>query len=180
MNKFRFVGFTEKISKIRIDVYHKIGEVRDLSDASSHETYFKETLIKWRELNCSKHFTDFSKEVLHLVQDLRQIIYHQDQIIEILCRYLSISNCQCYDALLDLVAQTVKDLRNEFYQHFPVIFEKVTALLHVHDAEVVEQAFTCLAYIFKYSWRYMLEEPDKVFRYGCLGGCDAGSHYYGN
>eukprot|EP00794_Sanderia_malayensis_P003704 gene3704-4224_t len=161
-NTFRFTGFSEKISKIKIDIHHKIGEVRELSETTD-ETYFKESLLKWRDLNCSKDFSVFRAEIWDKIQDLRQIIYHQEDIIKILCKHLLVKNSQCLDALLDLVAQIAKDLRNEFYQHFEGVFDVITKLLVIHDAEALEQTFTCMAYIFKYCWRYMIQDYQKVY-----------------
>jgi U3 small nucleolar RNA-associated protein 20 len=54
-------------------------------------------------------------------------------------------------------------LQLEFYQYFPEFFASIIDLLHTKDAEQLEYTFTTLAYLFKFQWRYIIKNVDKVF-----------------
>ena len=163
-NRFRFKTFSEQIAEIQIDVFHKVCKDESLP-ATARRSYFLTTLTKWKDLNCSQEFCRFSFDVNGLVHDLSQIVFHQNKIADILCKHLEVTNSQCLDALLDLVAQFARDLQRDFYPYFAKIFEIIVKLLDTQDAEIIEHSFRCIAHVFKYSWRYMLDEFKEIFRY---------------
>jgi len=55
-----------------------------------------------------------------------------------------------------MVVATAKDLRQEFYPHYPAILQSVVSILASKNAEVLEWAFHCLAHLFKLLWRCMV------------------------
>ena len=162
VKRFKFQSFTQRVASIKIDVVHRIGEAREVPD-EEQDTFFRESLAKWSELNCTQDFVDFQKEVQRFVQDLKQLFFYKDEVFEILCRYLSNVKSTCFDALLDLMAQFTRDLQYEVYPYFKRILDTLTMLLHIHDADIIENTFVCLAFIFKYLWRYMVNEPNKIY-----------------
>ena len=161
-NRFKFQSFTQRIASIQIDVVHRIGEAREVPD-EEQDTFFRESLAKWSELNCTQDFVNFHKEVQGHVQDLKQLLFHKDEVFEILCKHLSFVNSTCLDALLDLMAQLTRDLQFEIYPYFERILDTLANLLHSHDADVLENTFVCLAFIFKYLWRYMINDSHKIY-----------------
>lgn len=66
-----------------------------------------------------------------------------------------------------LVVQLARDLQADFYTYFPSFFHILVKLLnqHHHDVELLEQAFSCLAYLFKFLWRTMLKDLNNVYLY---------------
>lgn len=56
-----------------------------------------------------------------------------------------------------------KDIRQEFYPHFFSFFRLLISLLDVKNAEQLEWVFQCLAYLFKFLWRYLLANLSEVF-----------------
>lgn len=56
-----------------------------------------------------------------------------------------------------------RDLQNEFYEHFPEFLSAIIDLLHTKDVDQLEYTFTALAYLFKFLWRYLIRNVDKVF-----------------
>ena len=161
-NRFKFQSFTQRIASIKIDVVHRIGETREVPD-EEQDTFFRECLAKWSELNCTQDFVNFHKDVNRLVQDLKQLLFYKDEVFEILCKHLSHSNSTCLDALLDLMAQLTRDLQYEIYPYFQRILDTLTDLLHSHDADIIENTFVCLAFIFKYLWRYMIHDSREIY-----------------
>lgn len=52
----------------------------------------------------------------------------------------------------------------DFYPHFSDFFIIITSLLDKQDTEVLEGAFTSLSYLYKYLWRMMVKDMDKIYR----------------
>ena len=97
-NTFKFQSFTQRIAKIKIDAVHRIGEARQVPD-EEQDTFFRECLIKWTDLNCTQDFANFHKEVQGLVQNLKQLLFYKDTVFEILCRHLEHINSLCFGCI---------------------------------------------------------------------------------
>ncbi|XP_069376458.1 small subunit processome component 20 homolog isoform X3 [Paralichthys olivaceus] len=160
-NTFRFLTFAERLSNVNIDVVHRID--RTGSYAEEVETYFSEGLTKWRDLNLTEHFTTFSKEVSNKSQSFNMLVFHQETIVGTLKTHLAVKNSLAYQPLLDLVVQLARDLQTDFYPHFPDFFVLITSLLETKDTEVLEWAFTCLSYLYKYLWRVMVKDMTNIY-----------------
>lgn len=164
-NTFKFKKFSDRISNLKIDVIHKIKRPED--DAEVTETYFGAALFKWCSLNLTNDFNNFKTEISDQVKTFVQLVHHSDKIVASLLKHLAVPNSMAYDALLDLVVQLAKDLQHDFYKHFPDIFKILVALLKAnsHDIQVLELVFTCLSYLIKFLWRYMIKDIKNVIRY---------------
>ncbi|XP_032360543.1 small subunit processome component 20 homolog isoform X1 [Etheostoma spectabile] len=160
-NTYRFLTFAERLANVNIDVIHRID--RTGSYAEEVETYFSEGLTKWRDLNLTEHFTTFLKEVSNQSQSFNMLVFHQKSIVESLKMHLAVKNSLAYQPLLDLVVQLARDLQTDFYPHFPDFFILITTLLETKDTEVLEWAFTCLSYLYKYLWRLMVKDMTNIY-----------------
>ena len=161
-NLFRFVSFTERISKLRIDVVHKIEKRSEIPEDS--DTFFQESLAKWSELNCSLDFQAFYKDVNGLVKSLSLLVYHQKAIVEILQRYLRKKDTLALDALLELCVELSRDLQGDFCQYFTQFLKIIAGHLATKDAQKIEDCFKTLAYLFKFQWRYLVKDLKSLFR----------------
>ncbi|XP_074482513.1 small subunit processome component 20 homolog isoform X2 [Sebastes fasciatus] len=160
-NTYRFLTFAERLSHVNIDVIHRID--RTGSYAEEVETYFSEGLTKWRDLNLTENFTTFLKEVSSQSQSFNMLVFHQKSIVESLKTHLAVKNSLAYQPLLDLVVQLARDLQTDFYPHFPDFFVLITSVLETKDTEVLEWAFTCLSYLYKYLWRLMVKDMTNIY-----------------
>ncbi|KAM7378035.1 hypothetical protein PAMA_013096 [Pampus argenteus] len=160
-NTYRFLTFAERLANVNIDVIHRIDKTG--SFAEEVETYFSEGLTKWRDLNLTEHFTTFLKEVSNKSQSFNMLVFHQKSIVETLKTHLAVKNSLAYQPLLDLVVQLARDLQTDFYPHFPDFFILITSLLDTKDTEVLEWAFTCLSYLYKYLWRLMVKDMTNIY-----------------
>lgn len=161
-NVFKFVSFTERISKLRIDVVHKIEQRSEIPEDS--DTFFQQGLAKWTELNCSLDFQSFYKEVNGLVKSLSLLVYHQKDIVEILLRYLRKNDTLALDALLELCVELSRDLQGDFSQFFVQFLKVIAGHLDTKDAQKIEDCFKTLAYLFKFQWRYLVKDLKSMFR----------------
>ncbi|KAF7667571.1 hypothetical protein LDENG_00057170 [Lucifuga dentata] len=150
-NTYRFLTFAERLANVNIDVIHRID--RTGSYEEEVETYFSEGLTKWKDLNLTAHFTTFLKEVSNKSQSFNLLVFHQKSIVESLKTHLAVKNSLAYQPLLDLVVQLARDLQTDFYPHFPDFF----------DTEVLEWAFTCLSYLYKYLWKVMVKDMTNIY-----------------
>ncbi|XP_064627386.1 small subunit processome component 20 homolog [Lineus longissimus] len=162
-NTFKFLTFAERLTGINIDVVRRIGKRAEVPEECG--TFFTEGLQKWSELNCTEHFTNFSKEITNQVQSLPQLIHHEEQIITALRTHLQVPQSMALQPILDLVVQLARDLQVDFYPHFPGFFSIIVGLLgsYHHDVECLEAIFTCLSYLFKFLWRYMINDVENVY-----------------
>ncbi|XP_062862543.1 small subunit processome component 20 homolog [Trichomycterus rosablanca] len=160
-NTFRFLTFSERLANVNIDVIHRID--RTGSYAEEVDTYFYEGLTKWRDLNLTDHFTAFLREVSNKCQSFHMLVFHQNAIVECLKTHLSVKSSLASQPLLDLVVQLARDLQTDFYPHFTDFFIIITSVLETQDTEVLEWAFTCLSYLYKYLWRLMVKDMDKIY-----------------
>ena len=62
-----------------------------------------------------------------------------------------------------LVIALAQDLGQEFYPHYAEFVESLIGLLNVKNSEQLEWTFTCLAYLFKFLWRYLVKDVGIVF-----------------
>ncbi|XP_060050218.1 small subunit processome component 20 homolog isoform X2 [Erinaceus europaeus] len=160
-NTYRFLTFAERLGNVNIDIIHRID--RTASYDEEVETYFFEGLLKWRELNLTEHFGKFYKEVIDKCQSFNQLVYHQNEIVQSLKTHLKIKNSFAYQPLLDLVVQLARDLQTDFYPHFQDFFLTITSILETQDTELLEWAFTSLAYLYKYLWRLMVKDMPNIY-----------------
>ena len=63
-----------------------------------------------------------------------------------------------------LVVQLARDLQKDFYTHLDKFFPVICNILSTHSKswETLEQAFSCLSYLFKFLWRKMINDMKKV------------------
>ncbi|XP_024150464.1 small subunit processome component 20 homolog [Oryzias melastigma] len=160
-NTFRFLTFAERLAKVNIDVIHRIDRTGSFSEEV--ETYFSEGLMKWRDLNLTEHFTTFLREVSSKSQSFNLLVFHQKSIVESLQTHLAVKDSLAFQPLLDLVVQLARDLQTDFYPHFPEFFTLITSLLETKDTELLEWAFTCLSYLYKYLWRLMVKDMTNLY-----------------
>ena len=62
-----------------------------------------------------------------------------------------------------MIVAVARDLQKDFYDHFPEFLSAIVDLLYTKDADQLEYTFTTLAYLFKFLWRYLIRNVDKVF-----------------
>ncbi|XP_072529293.1 small subunit processome component 20 homolog [Salminus brasiliensis] len=160
-NTFRFLTFSERLANVNIDVIHRIDRTGSYSEEV--DTYFFEGLTKWRDLNLTESFTKFRREVVNKSQSFNMLVFHQNAVVESLKTHLAVKNSLAYEPLLDLVVRLARDLQTDFYPHFPDFFVIITSLLETQSTEVLEWSFTCLSYLYKYLWRLMVKDMDRIY-----------------
>jgi U3 small nucleolar RNA-associated protein 20 len=165
--RHHFEGFTQRIAKLKIDPVRRLRITDDDGSKQELASHFRTSLEKWRETNLSEDFTNFSREVGSLCDNLPQVLHHQDKILELLLVYIEKGNTVAVEPLLDLVPRLAQDIQTQFERHFDRTIKTVSLLAAKHpDPEVVEWSFNCLAWLFKYLERLLI--PDLCPLYDLL------------
>ncbi|KAK9439036.1 HEAT repeat protein [Metarhizium brunneum] len=157
----RWESFSTKISKFNsLQPLRKVRrhdlENEDLSTATS---YFHNGLQKWSELNISKPFSFFRRDVLPLSESLPQILHFEDKIMGYLAQYISLGDKDALEPLLDLMTAFAHDLGVRFEKHY---LQSINLLLDIagktQPVEVIEWTFGAMAFLFKYLSKLLI--PD--------------------
>lgn len=161
----RFESFTQRIAKLKIDPVRRVRrhglEDEDLSATTS---YFKDSLERWVDLNLSENFTDFARSAKPLCESLPQLLHYQDRVMGMLAEYIGKMDALSLEPLLSLLGHFAHDLGAQFEPHFPATVDLVASVAAKHpDVEVIEWAFTCLAWLFKYLSRLLVPDLRPLY-----------------
>ncbi|KAI0396064.1 armadillo-type protein [Xylariaceae sp. FL0594] len=157
----RWESFSTKISKLHaLDPLRKVRR-HDLEaeDLKSTTSYLKNGLEKWAELNLSKNFSLFKRELQPLCDSLPQILHFEGRIMDLLEKYISEQDLESLEPLLDLLTAFAHDLGVRFEKHYPRAMALITQIAsRKQDVAVIEWTFACLAFLFKYLSKLLLSD----------------------
>ncbi|KAL8851022.1 MAG: hypothetical protein Q9221_004012 [Calogaya cf. arnoldii] len=164
--KHRFLSFNQRIAKLNIDPIHKTRRTdTEIKDDDPTASYFKTDLDRWKDLNLSENFSNFSREVSPLCDSLPQVLHYHANITNILTSYIGKGDSHSLEPLLSLLASFAHDLASKFESHFSDAVTLVTSLAAKHsDVEVIEWSFNCLAWLFKYLSRLLVPDLRPLLR----------------
>jgi U3 small nucleolar RNA-associated protein 20 len=162
-----FEGFAQRIARMKIDPIRRTR--RGVGAEGSHEldgeqSYFRTALDEWKDLNLSENFSAFAKAVYNHSDTLPMVIFHEQRIMDLLMTYITQGDVMSLEPLLALLSHFAHDLDVRFEKHFQ---RAVATVVHkaATDAEpsVVEWAFTCLAWLFKYLSRLLVPDLRPLY-----------------
>ncbi|KAF2722375.1 hypothetical protein K431DRAFT_319779 [Polychaeton citri CBS 116435] len=153
----RFQPFSERIATLKIDpVRRRTNGERSEELENETATYFGRSLEEWKDINLSHTFATFAKEVSPLCDSLPVVLHNQDEIMELLVKYIEKMDALAMEPLLNLLSHFAHDLDSRFHKHFQRSVVTVSAVAAQHeDPAVIEWSFTCLAWLFKYLSRLL-------------------------
>lgn len=161
-NTFKFQPFSERIAGIDIDVFHRVRHKFEDADEDENGTYMHQCLQKWNVLNLTDSYDNFKRELPN-VQTLPLILNQKEAIVAVILKHLGAKDPLSLQPILELVVALAQDLRQEIYPFYQEILQKLIPLLSSKDADQLEWTFNCLAYLFKFLWRYLVKDVDTVF-----------------
>ncbi|KUI57586.1 U3 small nucleolar RNA-associated protein 20 [Cytospora mali] len=168
----RWESFTTKISKLNsLDPLRKVRrhDLDDDEDISTTTSYFRNGVVRWADLNISKAFTNFKREVMPLCETLPQILHFQDKIMGLLAKYISAQDKESLEPLLELMTAFAHDLGAKFEKYYQTSLELLVAIASKpQEVDVIEWTFGALAWLFKYLSRLLV--PDLRPTYHMLSG----------
>ena len=155
---YRFESFNERISKLKIDpIRRNRDQIGDEKDSGTALSNFKNGIAHWKELNLSQTFASFVREMEPLCDSLPQILLYQNRIFDTLMQYIDKRDRLSLEPLLSLLSHLAHDLGIRFEPHFPKALSTVaTVAAQHHDVEVIEWAFSCIAWLFKYQSKLLV------------------------
>lgn len=134
---------------------------------NDQDSVFHQQLLAWKELNCTAYFTHFVQEVTPLCKTFNLIVYHRNEIVDILIKHLQIPNSLALEPLAKLMTYLASDLRHEFYPFFPRFVEVLASVIRTmsSDAAVLEAVFHSLGFMFKYLRKDLVRDFSAAFVY---------------
>lgn len=162
----RWESFTTKISKL-----HSLDPLRrvrrhdlDTENLETTTSYFRNSIEKWADINISKSFTSFRRDVRPFCDSLPQILHFEDKIVELLAKYISTHDKESLEPLLELVTALAHDLGTRFEKHYRTTLALITGIAsRPQDAAVIEWTFGCLAFLFKYLSKLLVPDIRPTF-----------------
>jgi len=142
-------NFSEQVSDVKVTL-KRLNQVKKSKRKSC--SFFKDSLLKWSELNFRKDFIDYHSEVRELSETLPQILLHQEVLVQSLLQRFCIESKNSFEALFDLLDAISRDIGREFLRYFPDTMMKFERLIHdgvEHEPEILKQLFTCFARLCK-------------------------------
>ncbi|KFA70407.1 hypothetical protein S40285_00665 [Stachybotrys chlorohalonatus IBT 40285] len=162
----RWESFSAKIAKFNsLQPLRKVRrhdlETEDLSAATS---YLFNGLQRWSELNISKPFTSFRREVQPMCESLAQILHFEQRIMDTLAQYIAQQDKEALEPLLDLLTAFAHDLGARFEKHYA---RSLQLLLEIagkqQPVDVIEWTFGALAFLFKYLSKLLVPDLRPTF-----------------
>ncbi|ETN39286.1 uncharacterized protein HMPREF1541_05509 [Cyphellophora europaea CBS 101466] len=165
-NKHVFEPFSKRIARLKIDPIHTVrgrSAIDESSDLS--QSYFRTALEEWSSLNLTVTFGSFLRSASPLSETLPQLLHHADLVFELLVQHIEKKDSLALEPLLDLTAQFAHDLGQEFEKYFGRVVSLVADVAATQDgSDVVEWCFTCLAWMFKYLSRLLVQDLRPLLR----------------
>ncbi|KAF9948490.1 U3 snoRNP protein [Mortierella alpina] len=146
-NRYKYQSFNARVNKLKIKITRQVGLKESATVATG--SFFNDALEEWKELNLSAPFVRFGLDVKNYCQTLPQLLYHKDQIVELLIKNLNDGNVLALEPILDLTTQLSKDLDQELFPYFDRLLTAILPLVEFRDVKVIEWAFNCIASLFK-------------------------------
>jgi len=85
---------------VNVDIIHRIDLNRNAVPEET-ETFFHECLEKWSDLNCTRGYALFCKELGRDVQSLAQLLLHQEHVTELLLTKIDSQNVDFLQPILE-------------------------------------------------------------------------------
>ena len=171
-NRHRWQSFNERLEGVKVDVLRRTGRDsergnRSLLDEEFDEdfgSHFEAQLAKRGELNLTGDFSGFLREVQDKVGSLALVLHNKEAILEALLARLAVKGSLAIEPLCACLAALARDLRQEFYPFLlPRVLPVLLAILDVQSAEVLEDVFSCLAFLFKFLLRFVIDDFNAIF-----------------
>ncbi|KFH66562.1 hypothetical protein MVEG_07087 [Podila verticillata NRRL 6337] len=145
-NRYRYQSFNVRVNQLKIKITRQVGLKETTVTTGS---FFNDSLEEWKELNLSAPFVRFGLDVKNYCQTLPQLLYHKDQVVDLLVKNLNDGNVLALEPILDLTTQLSKDLDQELFPDVERLLKAILPLVHFRDVKVIEWAFNCIASLFK-------------------------------
>ena len=151
------------MADLKISALHLTRPAINEHPTAPYDSFFREALVDWTEMNLSLPFKSFQREIWELTYSLPLLLLNKERIVKALLTHIEKQDPLSLDALLDLVTKLAKDLQSEFYPYFVRIIESMLPLFAIQDTKILEATFTCLSFLFKYLSRLILPDIFQVY-----------------
>ena len=157
----KFKTFLERLKAIKVNGIHKVQHVEPLLE-TENSSKLVDCLIKWRMLDLTAAFKSCSQEMWPKSRSYKMVVHYQNDLSEILKRYLQEKDSLALQSLLELLVALSADLGPDFYPRFFTFFPILTDLLKTNNPKKLEWIFVAISLLFHNLWRYMVDDMENV------------------
>jgi len=171
-NRHRWQSFNERLDNVQVDVLRRTGRDSErgnislLDEAFDEEfgSHFEAQVAKWGELNLTADYTGFLRDVQDKFGSLALVLHNKEVLIGALLVRLAIKDNLAMKPLCACLAALARDLRQEFYPFLQLrVLPVMIKLLDVQDADQLEDVFSCMAFLFKFLLRFVIQDFVQVY-----------------
>lgn len=183
--RYTYESFKQKLDSISINSTTRSLNAQFKHDVSDDSFHFNEALSRWKEVNLSKNFTDFCRDIHPYVNSLAQLLYHKQVVFGKLKQYIDLHDNISLEPLLDLLSQFVHDLGEDFIEFYPESMKSLISLFLdvgstnsndtvtnqlMSNDNVIQWCFTSIVFIFKHLSKVLVKDlqPTLEVFYPCL------------
>lgn len=106
----KFKGIRARLAGINVDAYKSLAQIEDQPFGGA-ESFFQERLNHWKEMDMSSHFRDVVRCLEPITGPLVQIVYHKDEILNVLLENCTSQEMKSLESLTDLFHGFARDLQ---------------------------------------------------------------------
>ena len=128
---------------------------------------FSQNLIRWSELDLSRAFQLFYRQIKFKMDNYALIINNQEFIFSKMMDHLSLEHLNkngwlAVPAIMEFLVAFATDLASDFTKYIYRCFSTLSALLSTRDLEMTESIFTCASQLIKINNKFLLSDLSNV------------------
>ena len=126
-----------------------------------------ENLIRWSELDLSRAFQLFYRQIKFKMDNYALIINNQEFIFSKMMDHLRLEHLNkngwlAVPAIMEFLVAFATDLASDFTKYIYRCFSTLSALLSTRDLEMTESIFTCASQLIKINNKFLLSDLSNV------------------
>jgi U3 small nucleolar RNA-associated protein 20 len=169
-NRFRFEKISERLSRVNVDVVHKVRQVGTLDavipDSGSQGCYLQDELERCKDFDLTSYFKRFYYELWPLVQSLPELLHNLPLVTTKLKEKMRECPMDSLNSFLQLLSVLGRDIQDEMFAHIFDFFDILTALVdkaslcgenvstctteRQADPEMTGKIFECMSHLIRY------------------------------
>ena len=181
-NRFRFEKLSERLSRVNVDVVHKVQQSGALGatipDSGSEGCYFQDELEQCKDLDLTSHFKRFYYDVWPLVQSLPELLHNLPILSKKIKEAMKTCPLESLSSFLQLLSVLARDIQDEIFEHISDFFsilislvdkasmcgsnEKIATGSRLVDPELTGKIFECMSHLIR-SICFPLSPPQFTF-----------------
>ena len=165
-NRLRFQTISERLSRVNVDVVHKIRQTgaldEEVPDTGTQGCFFQDELERCKDFDSTSYFKRFYYDMWPLVQSLPELLHNLPVVTAALKDKLKGCPKDSLNSFLQLLSVLGRDIQDDMFDHTIDFFSILTTLLDdvsqcgeksskkQADPEMTGKIFECMSHMIRY------------------------------